>query len=86
VVSAALVVLALRTRLPLYRSRPGRALMTITLLMAVVAVLLPYTPLAAPLGFKPLPLLYLLAIAAITLVYVASAELVKRWFYRHYGT
>ena len=86
VVSAALVVLALRTRLPLYRSRPGRALMIITLLMAVVAVLLPYTPLAAPLGFKPLPLLYLLAIAAITLVYVASAELVKRWFYRHYGT
>jgi P-type Mg2+ transporter len=86
VVSAALVVLALRTRLPLYRSRPGRALMTITLLMAVVAVLLPYTPLAGPLGFKPLPPLYLLAIAAIALVYVASAELVKRWFYRHYGT
>ena len=84
--SASLVVFALRTRLPLFRSRPGRALLAATGVVVLGTVLLPYTPLAAPLGFKPLPPLYLLAIAAIVAGYVASAELVKRWFYRRYGT
>jgi len=86
VLSAALVVFALRTRLPLYHSRPGRALLSVTGVILLVTLLLPYTPLAGLLGFKPLPLLYLLAIAAIVAAYVASAELVKRWFYRHYRT
>jgi Mg2+-importing ATPase len=85
VLSASLVVFALRTRLPLHRSRPGRALLAVTGLMIVVTVLLPYTPLAGLLGFAALPPLYLLAIVAIVVAYVASAELVKRWFYRHYG-
>jgi Mg2+-importing ATPase len=85
VVSAALVVFALRTRRALYRSRPGRALLVVTLLMVVVTVLLPYSPLAGPMGFKPLHPLYLLMIVAIVVAYVASAELVKRWFYRRHG-
>jgi Mg2+-importing ATPase len=85
VLSASLVVFALRTRLPLHRSRPGRALLAVTGLMVLVTVLLPYTPLAGLLGFTTLPPLYLLAIVAIVVAYVASAELVKRWFYRHFG-
>ena len=36
VVSAALVVLVVRTRLPFYRSRPGRSLLLATLVVAVV--------------------------------------------------
>lgn len=82
--SAASVVFALRTRLPLTRSRPGRALIAATGLVALLTAVLPYSPLAGPLDFKPLPPLYLLAIAAIVMTYVASAEVVKRWFYRHY--
>jgi Mg2+-importing ATPase len=85
VLSASLVVFALRTRLPLHRSRPGRALLAVTGLMVLVTILLPYTPLAGPLGFKPLPPVYWLAIAAIVGAYVASAEMAKRWFYRHHG-
>jgi Mg2+-importing ATPase len=85
VLSASLVVFALRTRLPLHRSRPGRALLAVTGLMVLVTILLPYTPLAGLLGFAALPPVYLLAIAAIVAAYVVSAELVKRWFYRHYG-
>jgi Mg2+-importing ATPase len=84
VLSASLVVLALRTRLALHRSRPGRALLIITGLMVPVTILLPHTPLAGPLGFEPLPALYIGIIAAIVAAYVASAELVKGWFYRHY--
>jgi P-type Mg2+ transporter len=86
VVSAALVVMVLRTRLPLGRSRPGRALLSVTAGMLLVTVLLPYTPLAGPLGFQPLPPLYLLAIATIVIAYLAATELVKHWFYRHYTT
>ncbi len=54
--------------------------------VAVVALVLPYSPLAGLLGFAALPPVYLLAIAAIVAAYVVSAELVKPWFYRHYGT
>ena len=86
VLSAALVVFALRTRLPLHRSQPGRALLSATGVVLLATVLLPYTPLTGPLGFRPLPPLFLLAVAAIVAAYLASAELAKRWFYRHYGT
>jgi Mg2+-importing ATPase len=84
VLSAALVVFCLRSRLPLIRSRPSRAMLAVTGLVIAVALLLPYSPLAGLLGLHALPPLYLLAIAAIVAAYLASAELVKRWFYRHY--
>jgi Mg2+-importing ATPase len=86
VLSASLVVFAVRTRLPFFRSRPGRAMLAVTGVVGLVTLLLPYSPLAGLLGFATLPPLYLLTIAAIVAAYVASAEVVKRWFYRHYGT
>jgi Mg2+-importing ATPase len=86
VLSASLVVFAVRTRLPFLRSRPSRAMLAVTGGVVMVTLLLPYSPLAGLLGFTALPPLYLLAIAAIVAAYVVSAELVKRWFYRHYGT
>ncbi|MEZ4766818.1 MAG: magnesium-translocating P-type ATPase [Caldilineales bacterium] len=82
VVSAALVVMVLRTRRPALRSRPGRALILLTVAVVIATVALPYTPLAAPLGLAPLPPVYLLAIAAIVAAYLVSAELAKRWFYQ----
>ena len=36
-----------------------------TLLVIIITLALPYTPLAGPLGFTPLPVTYLLAIAVI---------------------
>ncbi len=83
VISAGLVVFAVRTRLPFTRSHPSRAMLGMTLLVAVVALALPYTPLAGLLGFAPLPPLYLLLIFCIVAAYFLSAELVKRWFYKH---
>jgi Mg2+-importing ATPase len=52
--------------------------------VALVALALPYTPLARLLGFVPLPALFLLAVAAIVVVYFAAAELTKRWFFRRF--
>jgi P-type Mg2+ transporter len=81
VISAASVVLVVRSRRPLGRSRPGRSLMRATALCIGVTALLPFTPLAGPLGLAaPRPTLLLL-IVGIVIAYVAAAEILKRWFY-----
>ena len=61
VLSASLVVFAVRTRLPFLRSRPNRAMLWMTALVGLVALILPYSPLAGILGLHPLPLKTLLA-------------------------
>ncbi len=86
VFSAALVVFAVRTRLPFTRSQPSRAMMLVTLAVGVITLLLPYSPLANVLGFKPLNISTLGLIAGIVLLYFISAEMVKRWFYRRFFT
>jgi Mg2+-importing ATPase len=82
VLSAGIVVFALRTRLPFVRSKPSRAMLGMTLLVMAVTLALPYTPLAGLLGFTPLSLNYLLLIFGIVALYFVSAELAKRWFYQ----
>ena len=81
VLSATVVVFALRTRLPFNRSNPSRAMMVVTAVVAVVTLLLPLSPLAGPLGFVPLPPLPMAAIFAIVILYFTSAEIAKRAFY-----
>jgi Mg2+-importing ATPase len=82
VVSACVAVLVVRSRRPLWQSQPARLLLVVTAVVIAASIALPYTPLARPLGFTPLPLGFLAAMLAIVLLYAASAELVKRWFYR----
>ncbi|MDO8437279.1 MAG: magnesium-translocating P-type ATPase [Nitrosomonadaceae bacterium] len=84
VVSAALVVLVIRTRGPFWRSRPSTALTLATLTVAAAAVALPYTPLGNLFGFVPLPPLFLGLMGLIVLGYIGSAELLKQTFYRQY--
>jgi Mg2+-importing ATPase len=84
VLSAALVVFALRTRLPLGRSHPSRAMLLATVGVILIVLVLPVTPLAGLLGFEPLPWFYLAAIAGITAVYFILAEQLKRWFFRRF--
>ncbi|HEX7976524.1 MAG TPA: magnesium-translocating P-type ATPase, partial [Anaerolineales bacterium] len=84
VLSAGVVVFALRTRLPFLRSRPSRAMLAVTALVMLATLALPYTPLAGVMGFQPLPPFFLVAVFAIVVVYFASAELAKRWFFEHF--
>jgi Mg2+-importing ATPase len=85
VLSASLVVFAVRTRLPFRRSQPSRTMLAVTGVVALVTLLIPFSPsIAGLLGFKALPPLYLLAMAAIVAAYFASAELTKRLFYRQH--
>jgi Mg2+-importing ATPase len=85
VLSASVVVFAVRTRLPFLKSKPSRAMILVTILVAMVALVLPYSPLANILGFKPLALPVLGLIAGIIILYFIAAELVKRWFYHHFS-
>jgi Mg2+-importing ATPase len=82
VVSASLIVLVVRTRRLFIRSRPGRALTLATLLVALVTVALPYTPLASLLGFTRLTWTFFPALGLVLGLYIASAEAAKYVFYR----
>ena len=78
-----LVIFVIRTRrLPFLRSRPGRALLGASLGSVGLAAVLPFTPLASLLGFRPLPLPYFLVLAGMVAVYLALAEAAKALFYR----
>jgi len=82
VISASLVVLVIRTRRPLFKSRPGKDLTWTTLLLIPAILVLPYTPLAVLFEFHPLPPSFFLWIGGILFVYAFSAEIVKKHFYR----
>jgi P-type Mg2+ transporter len=82
VLSAALVVFAVRTRLHFNHSRPGRMMMVMTAIVILLVVLLPYSPLSGLLDFTPISPVYLVAMMAISIIYFASAEIAKRIFYR----
>ncbi|MDZ7374963.1 MAG: HAD-IC family P-type ATPase, partial [candidate division KSB1 bacterium] len=82
VVSAATIVLVLRTHGPFWRNGPSRPLLLTTVLVVVATLSLPYSPLSVPFGFVPLPPLFLVVLAVIVLTYALTAELAKRWFYR----
>jgi Mg2+-importing ATPase len=49
---------------------------------ALVGVVLPYTPLAGPLGFVPLPASFLLILCAMIVTYLAVAEVGVAYFFR----
>jgi Mg2+-importing ATPase len=81
VISASAIVLVIRTRRPFFASKPGWHLTLATLTVILATLLLPYLPIAAPLGLTPMPLSFLLLLAAILAGYVLTTELVKRKFY-----
>jgi Mg2+-importing ATPase len=80
-----LVLFSIRTAGNPLRSRPSRPLAMTTLLIVAVGLVLPYTPLAGPLGFTPLPVLYFLFLAGMVVSYLLLVELVKRRLMRRYA-
>jgi Mg2+-importing ATPase len=72
-----LVIFLIRTALPVWASRPHRALAVTSLGALALTLILALTPLGAPLGFVPLPPAVLAAMAALVVGYLVSSELVK---------
>lgn len=85
VVSASLIVLVMRTRLPFFRSMPGKPLLMTTACTIITVLILPYTAIGSLLGFVPLPVDCYAWILVIVILYVAGAELAKKWFYTKYA-
>jgi Mg2+-importing ATPase len=86
VVSAAVVVLVVRTRKPFIKSRPGKYLLLTTMMIVLVAMILPFITLGALFGFQPVQTWFILVMAMIVALYVIGAEILKHFFYRRSTT
>jgi len=76
-----MVVLIVRTRRSCFRSFPSRWLLGLSIVVWLLTLWLPYSPLAGILGFVPLPPQFLIALAGILMLYIVSAEFIKRIFW-----
>jgi Mg2+-importing ATPase len=70
-------LLVLRTRRPVFRSLPGRALVWASAAVVVVGIVLPASPLALALGMQGLAAPVIGSLVALTVGYAITNELVK---------
>jgi Mg2+-importing ATPase len=81
VMTEILIILVMRTWKPFYKSRVSRTLLLAMILVLLVTLALPYSPLSELLGFRPLAVPSLILLGFITLLYIATSEIAKRIFY-----
>jgi Mg2+-importing ATPase len=77
-----LVIFVIRTRGGVTASPPHGLLVALAAGVIATALMIPYLPVGAWFTFVPLPLHLLIAVAAMTIVYLLMAELLKRYFYK----
>lgn len=85
VLSATLIVLAIRTRGPIYRSKPGKLLLFSVLAVAIGVLFVPVSPLAQLFHFTPLPLAFYGTLAGIVVLYIGAVEIAKKFFFHRYS-
>ncbi|WP_193216214.1 magnesium-translocating P-type ATPase [Buttiauxella massiliensis] len=84
--SQTLIVHMIRTRrIPFIQSRAAWPLMIMTLVVMVVGISLPFTPLASYLQLQALPLSYFPWLIAILAGYMTLTQCVKGFYSRRYG-
>lgn len=77
-----LIVFVIRTRrVPFLRSLPSLPMLVAMIGVAALGVLLPFSFLAEPFGFVPLPLSFLAILVVLVVAYLVLAEAVKARFY-----
>lgn len=76
-----LIMLVIRTRKRLWRSRPGKYLLVGTMAVGAATLVLPYTPVGSLLGFVPIPLPILFVLGSIAIGYAVTSEVAKYLFY-----
>jgi len=82
VISAALVVLVIRTRRPMIRGNPSKYLVLAILASICVVIAIPFTIIGKEFGFVPLPATIFGAIFVIVSLYIIVVEVVKKAFYK----
>jgi Mg2+-importing ATPase len=78
-----MILAVVRTQRPFFLSRPGFLFLFAAVSMAILTLLLPFSPFAADLGFVRPPLVLLAIMVSISLLYGVGMEVVKRVFYRY---
>jgi Mg2+-importing ATPase len=81
VMTEVLIILVMRTWNPFYKSLPSRPLLIAMILVIVVTLALPYSPLSGILGLTPLPIFSLILLGLITLAYAGVSEVTKKFFH-----
>jgi Mg2+-importing ATPase len=77
------ILLVVRTRRPLFKSKPGQLLWVSTLLTGLAALVMPYLPGVGPIfGFVPLPPLMMALLLVVTALYIVANEIAKKIFFR----
>ncbi|RML44491.1 ATPase [Pseudomonas syringae pv. ribicola] len=77
-----LTIFVVRTYKPFYKSRPAKMLVLSAVGIGLLTIALPYSFAANWFGLVPLPLHILATVLVISVLYMISAELTKRIFYR----
>ena len=77
-----LVIFVIRTRGSPLASKPSPVLAATSIAVVLIALLLPFTPLAAKLGFVAPPPAFFALLVVMTALYLTMVEGVKRTFYR----
>jgi len=81
IVSQTLIIHVIRTeKIPFIQSRASKTLTATTLVAVAIGIALPYTPIAATLGFVPLPPLFWPYLAGFIVLYVLLTQFVKSRF------
>jgi len=81
-----LVVYVIRTRrFPFFRSRASLPMILVPIGTALVGMVLPFTPLAHPLGFTSLPVEFFVVLAGMIVSYLVLTDVTKVLFYRALG-
>ncbi|MCO5238110.1 MAG: magnesium-translocating P-type ATPase [Chitinophagaceae bacterium] len=84
VLTELLILFIIRTHENFLKSKPGRLLRVLGLTGLLVALALPYSPLAKDLGMTPLPMMILVAMLLIVAAYAITADLLKIWFFKRF--
>ena len=78
-----LIIHVIRTnKIPFLQSRASWPLTVTTVIIMCIGMWLPFSPMAAPLGFVPLPPLYWPLLVLTLVCYMGLTQVIKMWLFR----
>lgn len=84
-ISEVIILFAVRTKRPFFKSKPSKLLFITTLLVSIIAILITFTAFGNEFfGFVKLPVTILLAILAIWIFYFTTVEITKKYFFKRF--
>ena len=78
-------MMVLRTTLPFWRSRPSKFLGGLTITLAILVVILPYTALGFALKLVPLSAMLMATVMGIIATYIIANEVTKKIYYKRHN-